>query len=303
MFRSWIVLFLVLSCAITSNEFGFLTYLKEQEHDDIPNYHHFTDLYNINTGSGVTSLAKLHDGLFASGGDDGLVRIWDLFQSTVGPIKSLESEGVRTGISALATLSPSLLVVGGVDGEINIWNLNSYSLTRTIKSPSPIATVAALKEGKIACGGSDSIVYVFDVQSGELEKSLKGHDLQIEHVIQIANGNLASASRDKNIIIWDISTSQVVQKLIGPVSALKFLLELSDGRIAASYVNDSTIRIWNLSSGKVVQTSKLHFGGVYGLAELIGQKLASVSYDRSLIISDLNSKDVTKNVFISLRHC
>jgi len=68
---------------------------------------------------GVNTLALLPNGLLASGGDDGAVRIWEV--GTGWEVRVLE--GYRASVRALAALPGGLLASGGDDGVVRIWEV------------------------------------------------------------------------------------------------------------------------------------------------------------------------------------
>lgn len=107
----------------------------------------------------VRALAQINSTTFASAGNDGTIRIWDL------PSMSQTSEfgGHDSFVYALSYLKDSNeLISGGEDRSVRVWDAATGDLKQTITLPAiSVWCVAALPDGDIAAGTSDSAVRVF----------------------------------------------------------------------------------------------------------------------------------------------
>ena len=58
----------------------------------------------------------------------------------------------------------------------------------------------------VAIGGDDQLIGVWDVDSGELRDTLRGHAAPVHGLVFSADGRtLYSASRDNSVIAWDVA--------------------------------------------------------------------------------------------------
>lgn len=71
-------------------------------------------------------------------------------------------------------------------------------------------------------------------------------------------------------------------------AAVVYLLELKDGQLASGS-DDSTIKLWNVSSMKCIQTLSDHRGSVYCLCQLHNDRFASCSMDFTIKIWNQNT--------------
>ena len=84
----------------------------------------------------VQSLAVLADGWLASGGEDGLVKLWStkftgepvVLSGLGSPGHELKGHGLGSGVSSLAVLPDGRLVSAGFDGAIKLWMVNEQKL-------------------------------------------------------------------------------------------------------------------------------------------------------------------------------
>ena len=122
--------------------------------------------------------------------------------------------------------------------------------------------------------GSDTIIRVYDLQTGTVLHELKGHTL-VPHGLDFSpNGKLlASAGDDKTIKIWDTNTWQLVNTLEGENQALHSVLFVDNDRVVAGgtdkkllgelleyhfgfegWVAPITATLWDVHTEKILQT-------------------------------------------------
>ena len=65
-------------------------------------------------------------------------------------------------------------------------------------------------------GSSDTTLRVWDMQTGECLRTLRGHILDVSDVALTPDGTLAvSSSHDKTVRVWDVTTGESLQVLQG----------------------------------------------------------------------------------------
>ncbi len=114
----------------------------------------------------------------------------------------------------------------------------------------------------VASGSWDSLIRIWDINTGECLKVLRGHLDKITCIINLQKNFIASASQDRTIRIWDALTGECLKVFTGHHNRISCLISLGapeedqdEGALSgmlASGSYDGTIRIWDISSGDCV---------------------------------------------------
>ena len=137
---------------------------------------------------------------------------------------------------------------------------------------------------KLASGGNDATVRVWDPVEGQELLQLVGHTEPVNSVAWSPDGKqLASGSNDRTIRLWDIANSQEVDQLTGHTDIVFSVAWSPDGRQLASGSGDQTIRLWDAGTGQELSQLTGHKEPVESVAwSPDGKRLASGS-DESII--------------------
>jgi WD40 repeat protein len=178
--------------------------------------------------------------------------------------------------------------------------VGSILLLRGDKAPLPIQFDSPDSEiiimclfdngSKLASGGYDEKVYLWDLSNRKVTKSINAKWSVRTLAVSPNNEILAIGTSFYDIFLYDLQKGKWMDSLSGhgmPISSLVFS---NDGRTLFSCSRDMTIRVWDVAKRKEIKTLEGHKDAVYGLAlSPDGKKLVSASHDRSLILWDLNT--------------
>jgi len=146
----------------------------------------------------------------------------------------------------------------------------------------------------LATGLENNLIKIWDVKSGQLFRTLKGHrgfvksfDLHQDGVI------LASGGSDNVVRIWNLKQrcNAPFKQLYGHKSVIKAVRFTKDGKQLISAGRDEFIIVWNVKNLKKVRTiSSIHYGWVYDIAiDSNNELLYTASADHNINIFDFKS--------------
>jgi len=145
----------------------------------------------------------------------------------------------------------------------------------------------------IATTASDGVIKLWDIASGRLLRTLRGHQSKV-NALRFSNDGklLASGGYDQTVKVWEVSTGMNLQTLTGhesPVQAVAFspddLIVASGSGDFTKDSSDTSIRIWEVLSGKETQRFEGHLKSTSTLAfNSNGRYLVSGGWDNRVIL-------------------
>jgi len=105
----------------------------------------------------------------------------------------------------------------------------------------------------IIAGSSNKIICMWDIDSGDLKRTLWGHTDTISCLV-ISGRLLASGSHDRTIRVWDRESVFSIYALKGHGGAVRTLAEIDGEGVIASGGQDNQIKIWNIKRGECLRT-------------------------------------------------
>lgn len=143
---------------------------------------------------------------------------------------------------------------------------------------SPVVTGIALRPGtnEAVVVGDDHIVHLIDVTSGRLIQTLPGHEDWVRTIAFSPNGTtLLTAGSDRRILKWDLEEKRwgIFATENASIEAIAFS---PDGSLVAAVGFDSTVRIFEVATGRKVASLKCPSGDLRAIAfSPDGQRLAA----------------------------
>jgi WD40 repeat protein/type II secretory pathway predicted ATPase ExeA len=218
-------------------------------------------------------------GLVASGGDDGVLRIWD-------PVAGAELRE-WTGhpdevLSVDFTADGRLLASGGAGGQVRIWDpITGRRVLWLQAHTGRVWSVGFSRDGRrLASAGGDTVVRVWDPATGELEKELAGHEGVVWSVRFSPDGRqLASAGDGQMVRIWDPASGKLMGEWQAHDSAVLGVAFSPAGTLATAGA-DTVVRTWDPGTGDRIHELTGHTAPVCSVAySADGRWLASAGDD------------------------
>lgn len=177
----------------------------------------------------------------------------------------------------------------------------------------------APKGNMIVSGSYDEAVFLWDVRTARLMRSLPAHSDPVSSVDFVRDGTLiASCASDGLIRIWDTATGQCLKTLVHEDNAAVTGVKFSpNGKFVLAATLDSSLRLWNYVEGRCIKTYQGHKNEKFSINACFGtysadpvspgdedevegpQKWAFAacgSEDGRAVLWDVSSKEVLQNL-------
>lgn len=140
-------------------------------------------------------------------------------------------------------------------------------------------------------GGGDDTVRLWDMASGKLLGTLRGHKAPVLSVAFSPDGKkVLSGSWDKTAKLWEVATGRELTTWEGHKLAVQKVLFSPDGRLAVTGGADDDIKVWDVTGKTAVSSWHAHHPGVADLdVTPDGKKLLSGGGDARLRLWDLKA--------------
>jgi hypothetical protein len=120
---------------------------------------------------------------------------------------------------------------------------------------------------RIASGGSDHLVRVWDAETEVLVAAAEGHTALVTSVAWSPHGQwVASGGGDRTVRVWDAPTGAAVAIAEGHTGSVTCVAWSPDVRHIASGSDDRTVRVWEAVTGAAVATAEGHSQWVTSVA-------------------------------------
>jgi WD40 repeat protein/serine/threonine protein kinase len=183
-----------------------------------------------------------------------------------------------------------LLATGDFTGKVEVRNRESGEVLHAIEVGKEVHTVAFAPSGEqLAVGGSDPLVHLFEVKSGDEISTLKGHTDAVLSVAYSRDGELLiSSGYDNTARIWNLATGEELQTLRGH-NWWVWSAEFSpDGEQIVTSSQDGKAIVWQKNDEgdfEALTEFAQHRGPVYEAQfSPDGTLIATAGYDRRVLL-------------------
>jgi WD40 repeat protein len=230
--------------------------------------------------------------LFASGGEDRKVRLWD----QKGHEQGFPLGGHRGSIWSIAlTPGGDWVITGDEDGSLRFFDLRGFETIPSVVGPdAQISGIAIDAEGRhLIAGSQDGTVRVFDLHARtQIGHALVAHSKSPVNAVAFKPNSalLVTAGNDGRIVVWDTRTGSLVKSPPAQQGALTALAFDASGSTLATGGADGSIRFWDGAALTPGKRMSAHKSAVLSLTfSPDGQFLVSCEQSGVAAISD--SKD------------
>lgn len=200
----------------------------------------------------VRAVAFSFDGKrLASGGADGVVRIWDA--ATGEPLHALA--GHKGWVASLAFSPDGKWLVSAIDRRetLRLWETTNGRLVRSWNAQSGVLSVTFTADSKRVCaGGEDGSVRFWDVTDGTMVRSSEGHGGMVKALAISANGKTAAVGdKDGTLRTWELETGKLIRSWKAAKEEIRVVALSPDGKFVASGTGNE-VRVWEAATGREI---------------------------------------------------
>ncbi len=143
----------------------------------------------------------------------------------------------------------------------------------------------------VATGGSDGMILVWDIETGQNLLNIKAHNGYSFGLVFTADSKklISAVVDDQYIKIWDLDSGSCLKSWQSSASIYRIALSADDQTLACSGENGSLL-LWDVRTGQLLKKLIGHVGHVLGVAfQPQGTLLASSSFDSIIKLWDLTT--------------
>lgn len=160
------------------------------------------------------------------------------------------------------------LIAGGgehaVKGIVAVYDVKTGERVATVGDEYDVVFDGDVNDNmsRVALGGPQKMLRIFDATDGELLFDIKKHTDWIYAVAYSPDGVLvASADRSGGLHVWEAETGRLYLDLTGHKGAINSLAWRDDSNVLASAGDDGSVKLWDMHEGKLVKSVNAHNGG------------------------------------------
>lgn len=245
----------------------------------------------------VRGVTAVSNDVIVSGSRDGTARLWDLrYQVDVmsnNEICFLSPTGSFVNAVAAVPIEGEepLVAVGGKDAVVYLSDIHDsfakpgddFGKYQLIGHQGNVCSLS-YKDGLLVSGSWDCTAKVWDLSTFTVKFDLVGHSASVwdAQVVDAEQNIFLTCSADRTIRKWQ--GNREIARYSGHNDVIRKLLVLPGGTKFVSASNDCTLKIWNLASGKVLQTLEGHDSFIYDIGLLSTGDIVSTAEDRTVRI-------------------
>jgi hypothetical protein len=202
----------------------------------------------------IMALAFSPDGKELAVGGYHEVTVWDpATGKLVGRIGNMAQRTQRLAYSPDGTILAAASGTPGKVGEVKLLDPVNRTIVADLDRVGDMLFALAFSAdgSRLACGGADNAIRVYDVKSRKRELLIEQHADWVLGLVFTPDGhNILSASRDKSARVLDAKKGTVEHAYLGHEEIVSSVAVSTDGKTAYSAGKDKKIHLWSVKEGK-----------------------------------------------------
>lgn len=207
----------------------------------------------------VNALRFSPDGKWlATGGGEptrgGELKLWEV--ATGKPLNDFKNVHSDAVLGLDFSPDGKFLASGAADKFLRVTEIATGKVVKSFEGHTHhVLAVSWKRDGRtLVTAGADNVVKVWDFVTGERKKNIDGFNKEVTSISFIGFTDQAVASSGDNQVKLFRDTGEAVRSLPGAVDFMNAAGVTRDGRVVVAGGQDSVLRVWNATDGKVLTT-------------------------------------------------
>ncbi|KAI8048010.1 WD40-repeat-containing domain protein [Syncephalis plumigaleata] len=175
-----------------------------------------------------------------------------------------------------------ILISGGCDAIAIIWDMKTGAIIHTLRGHTNFVLGLCFNAKYIVTCSKDCSIRVWCRTTYKLLNIITSHRIAV-NAVALRDNILVSVSGDRSLCVWDLDTNTCLHKIVGHTRGIACVY--FDGKRIFTGSSDRTIRIWDVKTGACLGILEGHEQLVRSL-DFNGRLLVSASYDCTIRIWD-----------------
>lgn len=148
-----------------------------------------------------------------------------------------------------------IIAIAGKDNSVRTFNINNnYNKRIAVAKDEMLCVSISQNENTLIAGSKDKNIYIWNFKNASIQNILSGHDNYVTDVSFVNDSECVSASKDGRLLSWNIPNGIIKNTFSGHHGAINTCAVSDDGKYVASGGVDSTVKLWDVTSGKLLET-------------------------------------------------
>lgn len=189
--------------------------------------------------------------LLVGAGYDGVVPLWD---ARTGELRTQWSAHAPSPV-CMTEFSPdgARVATCSWDKTARVWDISTQGELLRMEHAAGVAYLAWGPRGDLlATACNDKLAHLWNARTGELVRSLSGHEAAVSEVRFSPDGKLLlSACNDRTARIWDVASGECLRVLAGHDGGVLSAGWSPDGRLVVTATKSGEVRTWRAATGEL----------------------------------------------------